>query len=209
MAPFCDNIITPQRKGRVKHSMLFIGSKLRKIRLGCDMSLDEAETITGVPKSTLADIEKNNTQPRRDTVEKICKGFQIMPEYFYLDSRLIGMGFEDDNNPGMLKLLDGDLMKFILNPDNKPYLEHARKMKEYELPIFLLKGLVDFWGDSGAYGAQVDTERAAPLDDKLEEDDPYYLMALKLKAMGVLPFSIITFWEHLAYLKKKHKEKKK
>lgn len=189
--------------------MLFIGSKLKAIRVGCKLSLDEAEAITGVPKSTLADIEKGKTQPRCDTVQKICSGFGIMPEYFFLDARLIGLGFENDAMPGMLNRLGSNLMKFILSPGSKPYIEHAAELKGAELPVDVLTGLIKFWSAGEGLARTVGIVPQTDGPDDLEKNDPYYILAVQLKHLGVPPVVVISFWEHMAYLRKKHHEKKK
>jgi len=66
---------------------LSIGIKLKQIRTKRNLSLSELEKITGVSKSMLGQIERNESNPTVNTMWKIAKGLDVSFSYFIEEDR--------------------------------------------------------------------------------------------------------------------------
>ncbi|WP_134116420.1 helix-turn-helix domain-containing protein [Orenia marismortui] len=84
---------------------LSIGKKLRQLRKKRDFSLSELEKITGVSKSMLGQIERNESNPTVKTLWKIAKGLDVSFSYFIEEDReKVSVISRDNINP----LVEGD-----------------------------------------------------------------------------------------------------
>ncbi|OCL26525.1 DNA-binding protein [Orenia metallireducens] len=84
---------------------LSIGIKLRQIRTKRNLSLSELEKMTGVSKSMLGQIERNESNPTVNTMWKIAKGLDVSFSYFIEEDReKVTVISRDNTRP----LLEGD-----------------------------------------------------------------------------------------------------
>ena len=117
---------------------MFDGTKLRKIREFKNLSLRELEDIVGISFVSLSDIENGvTTNPRKTTVDKICKGLKINQEYFYnTDSRL---------PTEVIPNMPPEVEKFVMNDENVPYLILGEKAKKNGISPETLQKIIDLW----------------------------------------------------------------
>jgi transcriptional regulator with XRE-family HTH domain len=66
---------------------LSIGIKLRQLRRKRNLSLSDLEKMTGVSKSMLGQIERNESNPTVNTMWKIAKGLDVSFSYFIEEDR--------------------------------------------------------------------------------------------------------------------------
>jgi len=117
---------------------MFDGTKLKKLREIKSLSLRDVEDMVGISSASLSDIENGvTTNPRKSTVDKLCKGLQIDQEYFYnSDSRL-----PKDVFPNMPK----DIESFIMDGNSMRFLIIGEKAKKKGMPPEILDQLVELW----------------------------------------------------------------
>ena len=82
-----------------------IGERLREIRIGLNLSLDDASRLTGVSKPMLGQIERGQSVPTITTLWKISTGLKTplsyflkerMPDYYIINVESIDPVTEDD-----------------------------------------------------------------------------------------------------------------
>lgn len=54
-----------------------IGENLKKIRKSRNLTQEKIAELTGLPQSTISNIEKNISSPKIDTLSKLAKGLGI------------------------------------------------------------------------------------------------------------------------------------
>lgn len=102
--------------------MLFRGEKLRKLRKNKGISLTQASDMLGVLPSYLSAVESGRKKNlRQETVEKICKVFNIHKNYFYIDDAMLLTDVYDD--------LPDDLRAYMIDQENMPYIKLSREIK--------------------------------------------------------------------------------
>ncbi|MDF2499385.1 MAG: hypothetical protein K0Q77_99 [Anaerosporomusa subterranea] len=118
--------------------MQFIGSKLRGLREGKNLRIEDLSEITGISVSTLSDIETGETKnPRKATVKLICDALKVPETYFYLeDSRL-----PTDLIPEMPE----ETRNFIMNGRNVPFLVLTEKAAKNGLTPEQFDKLLELW----------------------------------------------------------------
>ena len=63
--------------------MKFLGDKLRRLRRAKEWTLDDVGEMTGLKSGHISDIEHGLTNPRPNTLKKLCEGQGIDEAYFY------------------------------------------------------------------------------------------------------------------------------
>lgn len=118
--------------------MQFIGAKLRSLREGKNLRIEDLSEITGISISTLSDIETGETKnPRKATVNLICDALKVPDTYFYLeDSRI-----PTDLIPDMPE----ETRNFIMNGKNVPFLVLTEKASKKGLTPEQLEKLLELW----------------------------------------------------------------
>lgn len=117
--------------------MEFIGSKLRKLRESKKWTLQDVEELFNISQSTLSDLEIGKKQPRKATVERLCKAFKVDDRYFYMDDSALPW----DVIPNMTD----EMKSFLLNGENMPYLILSEKAKKSGLSPEVLEKLIELW----------------------------------------------------------------
>jgi transcriptional regulator with XRE-family HTH domain len=59
--------------------VVYIGEKLREVRTRRLLTQDELADKAGVSQSTIANIERDNAEPRFRTIRKLAKALEIDP----------------------------------------------------------------------------------------------------------------------------------
>lgn len=117
--------------------MNFIGSKLRKLRESKNLTLQDVDELFNISQSTMSDIETNKKQPRKATVDRLCKAFKVDDRYFYI---------EDADLPwDVIPNMTDDMKLFLLDQDNVPYLIISEKAKRSGLSPSTLEKLIELW----------------------------------------------------------------
>ena len=65
--------------------VVYIGEKLRQVRTRRLLTQDELAEKAGVSQSTIANIERDNAEPRFRTIRKLAKALDIEPTEFLGD----------------------------------------------------------------------------------------------------------------------------
>lgn len=115
--------------------MKFLGYKLKHFRDSLGLSLPEVETLTGVKRGHLSDIENDKRNPRPDTVKKICNGLKIHEGYFYLDEAALPTD--------VLPEMPLETQKFIMSGDNIPWLALSQKAKEKGISLEVIEKIIE------------------------------------------------------------------
>jgi transcriptional regulator with XRE-family HTH domain len=90
-ADAADGTWAADRRGVDDHTIAFLAEVVRRLRRALDLSQRELARVTGVPKSTVADLELGRGDPRLGTV------LQVM--------RAVGLTIEISGNDGPVELL--------------------------------------------------------------------------------------------------------
>lgn len=119
----------------------FKGERLRQIRKASKLTLQKLKSLTGINISTLSDLENNKIPfPRKETIEKLCKGLHMNAEFFYL-----GVSEELDvpQVPLADKFKNKDTLHFLLYENSVEYVELAKEIKDKNIPIVAIKAFMD------------------------------------------------------------------
>ncbi|MDT8716846.1 helix-turn-helix domain-containing protein [Clostridium sp. 19966] len=98
----------------MKDLSIIIGNRLKEIRSGRQLSLDETAKLTGVSKGMLNQIERGQSNPTVSTLWKIATGLKVSFSLFMDEQQ--------------------EELKVITQNDIEPIIEEENKMKLY--PIF-------------------------------------------------------------------------
>lgn len=117
--------------------MSFLGYKLRRLRQLKGWSMTQTEKLTGVKQSTLSDLENGESDtPRTSTVDKLCHGFGVTREYFYIADQTVP--------PEFLPPLPDSLLEFIVrDPEAPAYLGAALRAKIAGIRADTLEKIID------------------------------------------------------------------
>lgn len=63
-----------------------IGSKIREIRKSKKLSIMDVRELTGLSKSTISEIENNNSNPTTDTLQKLANALKVPVSDFFIDA---------------------------------------------------------------------------------------------------------------------------
>ena len=108
--------------------MIFNGDKLAKLRKNKNLSMEEIAKRTGVPQSSLSQMETGKTKnPRPANVEKLSKGLGVSDIYFYVSGENLAEFFPAK--------MDVETRDFVLEEENLPYILHALKLKKHSVDI--------------------------------------------------------------------------
>lgn len=115
--------------------MRFLGYKLKNLREVKGLSLLDLEKTTGIGNGHLSAIEREEKNPRPQTVKKICDALKMDEQYFYIeDSRL-----PTDLLPDMPE----EVQKFIMQGENTPWLVLTEKAKREGVSREMLEKMLD------------------------------------------------------------------
>ncbi|AGK97980.1 helix-turn-helix domain-containing protein [Clostridium pasteurianum] len=62
-----------------------IGNKIREIRKSKKLSIMDIKEITGLSKSTISEIENNNSNPTAETLQKLANALKVPVSDFFAD----------------------------------------------------------------------------------------------------------------------------
>lgn len=129
--------------GKTVDSLRFKGHKLKQLRESLKLTLKEAGERVGFSASYFSDIELGKKDPRHDTVRAICEGFQMMPEFFYID-----MPPDYSDMPrGMLSYYDPEEVCFMTDLLSRPYIRLGLAIRLKGIPTHFVWTLVKHWGE--------------------------------------------------------------
>lgn len=115
--------------------MKFIGRKLTRLREVMKLTQKDVERLTGIKSGHISDIENGKRDPRKETVEKLCKGLKIAEQYFYLEDSTLPV----DILPSMPPALE----KFISDGNNIPWLVLTEKAKKDGVSLETLTKIIN------------------------------------------------------------------
>lgn len=105
--------------------MLFIGDKLKKLRIDKNLTMEELAEIIGHSQGYISGLESGKKNPQPNVVEKLAEVFNVNPIYFYINSATVKDFFPSGYN--------SDVIEFVLDANNLEYLRMAIKLKESDV----------------------------------------------------------------------------
>jgi transcriptional regulator with XRE-family HTH domain len=116
--------------------MIFLGSKLRKLRDAMGWSTIDVERKTGLRQSIVSGLENGITKnPRPDTVKRLCQGLKVNEEFFYLEDATLPTDLLPD--------MPDETKRFIMSGENIPYIVISEKAKREGIPAEVLQQMLD------------------------------------------------------------------
>lgn len=143
---------------------LKLGQRIKAIRAGLGITLEEASQRTGLARSTLSKIENEQISPTFQAMQKLALGLQIdMPQLFEPPRKKVATGRRDltkanQGKPHPTPTYEHELLATqLLNKKMLPFKSqvHARRFEEYsdwvrhdgEEFLLILSGSVVFYSE--------------------------------------------------------------
>lgn len=115
--------------------MVFHGDKLAYLMKIMGWSYQRVGEMTGLNPAHIHDLVHKTSNPRKDTVEKLCKGLNIDEHFFYLEESRLPVD--------VLPELPPELKRFIASGENTPWLALTERAKREGVSLEALQLLVD------------------------------------------------------------------
>jgi transcriptional regulator with XRE-family HTH domain len=116
-----------------------MGEKIKYVRELRNMTLATLSEQCGLSSPYLSDIENGKKNPSTKSLEKIAKALNA-DAWFFLDDKAVT--FEELTNVSKINLPD-DLMAFIADQKNLPYIVLAKQLDDEGIPhetlVYLLQ----------------------------------------------------------------------
>lgn len=120
--------------------MVFLGYKLKKLREVMGWSTTDVERMTSIPQGRISELENGNTKnPRPDTVKRLCQGLHVQDQFFFVE--------DDKLRPDLLPDMPEEILKFLMDSNNLPYISLAFKIKTLNIPLTSLNTIVEAFGN--------------------------------------------------------------
>jgi len=117
-----------------------IGENLKRLRKAKRLSMTALEDISGVKQSIISRIETGKKNPEPETVERLARALDVDVQYFY---------FEESRLPTkVLPAMPEDLVDFVVEAPNVPYLVLGKGIKESEIPLEVIEQLLRAWREN-------------------------------------------------------------
>lgn len=115
--------------------MVFRGEKLKHLMEVMGWSFEKVAEMTGLNAGHIHDLVHKTSNPRKETVAKICKGLHIAEQYFYIEDSMLPIDVIPD--------MPEEVKKFIANGSNVPWLVLTERAKREGLSIEDVEKIID------------------------------------------------------------------
>jgi transcriptional regulator with XRE-family HTH domain len=115
------------------------GEKVKHIRVLRGMTQAELAKATGLSPSYVSEVENDRSEMSVKSLEKIAKAFNVDAAFFFDDHAVT---IEELAKVNGFEIPD-DFTEFIARPENFGYIELAKQLGEEQIPLDVLKMLID------------------------------------------------------------------